>query len=150
MSFKYHGPEHDMLKELCVLQVTPQRLNMITTLFDPNQFGGKFFYRSGGTSTLFIDLSEIERVIPPWIRNKIPVQERFDTLQQIAQCLIEDLWMLVEPDDPYYNSHKGYLSKHLMDDAREHGFWIAFAVFLEYFPELKNGPAYMFCLGHPH
>ena len=49
-----------------------------------------FFYRSGGTSTLFIDLSEFERLVPPSICNEIPVQERFDILQHIARCLLED------------------------------------------------------------
>ena len=111
---------------------------MITTLVDPNQFGGRFFYRSGGTSTLFIDLSEIERHIPRRICNDIPVQERFDIFQHIAWCLIEDLLMPVHPDESYYNYMKGHLSKDLMDDSREHSSWIAFAVFLKYFPELTN------------
>ena len=111
---------------------------MITTLFDPNQFGGRFFYCSGGTSTFFIDLSEIERHIPRRTCNDIPVQERFDILQHIAWCLIEDLRMPVHPDESYCNYMKGHLCKDLMDDSREHRSWIAFAVFIKYFPELKN------------
>ena len=45
-----------------------------------------------------------------------------------------------------------------MDDTREYGSWIAFTVYLEYFPELKNSSEYilakkehhcfMFRLGH--
>ena len=54
LSFKYHWhiPEHELFKEFVSFK---SLLNMITTLFDPNQFGGGFFYKGDGTSTIFTD-----------------------------------------------------------------------------------------------
>ena len=41
LSFNTSDPEHDLLWEFCILELTPERLDMITTLFDPNQFGAR-------------------------------------------------------------------------------------------------------------
>ena len=91
---KYNIPEHNLLKEFCVLEATPERLCTITTLFDPNQFGhfgGGFLYKSGGTSTLFTDMNDIERQIPQRMRNERPVKERFDVLKQSSNTLYDAL-----------------------------------------------------------
>ena len=151
------SPERYVLRQLCALPVTPERLNMIITLFDPNQFGGRFFGPMGFRfSTIFRDLSEFESNIP---RNGIPVQERFDNFQRIIRCLANDLKMPVHLDEYYSHFATEVQDLHLMDFVRRDGLsWIALAVFLEYFPEWTNGKAYilsarynrceMFLLGH--
>ena len=151
------SPERYVLRQLCALPVTPERLNMINTLFDPNQFGGRFFGPVGSRlTTIFRDLSILESKNP---RNGIPVQERFDNFQRIIRCLANDLKMPVHLDEYYSHFATEVQDLHLMDFVRRNGLsWIAFAVFLEYFPELTNGRAYilserynrceMFLLGH--
>ena len=140
LSFQYNGPERHVLRQLCLLPVTPERLNMIITLFDPNQFGGRFFDQHRATTfTLFFNLSVIERHIP---RNGIPVKERFDSFERIVRCLVEDFKMPIHIEKYFPNGlFKGL---HLMDEVRRSDSWIAFTVYLEYFPERKEeGSAYI-------
>ena len=44
LSFKRQEIEHDLLWEFCILDLTNERLRMLITLFDPNQFGGRSIY----------------------------------------------------------------------------------------------------------
>ena len=66
-------------------------------------------------------LIQIERQIPPSTLNEKPVNEHFDILKHIVQCLVVDLLISVHPEEYYYYFHKGYKGKHLMDDSTEHG-----------------------------
>ena len=136
------SPERYVLRQLCALPVTPERLNMIITLFDPNQFGGRFFGPIGSRlTTIFRDLSILESKNP---RNGIPVQERFDNFQRIIRCLANDLKMPVHLDEYYSRPATRVPDLHLMDLVRHDGrSWIAFTVFLEYFPELTDGKAHI-------
>ena len=48
-----------LLSEFCAFEPTPLRLRMITTLFDPNEFGGRFFSSEAIHPTVFTDLIRI-------------------------------------------------------------------------------------------
>ena len=71
------------------------------------------------------------------------MEERFDDLTRIVKCPVQDLQMPIYPQKHYPGFQRGYEPKHLLDFCREIGSWIAFAVFLEYFPERKNSPEYI-------
>ena len=62
LSFERQQIEHDLLWIFCILDVTKERLDMLMTVFDPNQFGGRFFYTpENQMPNLFTDLARINR-----------------------------------------------------------------------------------------
>ena len=118
---------------------------MLMTVFDPNQFGGRFFYTTAGFPNVFTDLGQINR--PVRTRNsrserRRPVEERFNDLTRIVQCLVLQLRMPIYPREQYPAFQSGYDVKHLLDYYREIGSWMAFAVLLQYFRKLDNSQGY--------
>ena len=115
---------------------------MITTLFDPNQFGARFFYgQKRFPKNLFTDLSEINcRPMIPMTGSERPVEKRFDELKCIVEHLVEDLHMPISAGS--FQKDNGEF-KHLLDYCRGIGAWMAFAVFLEYFQVEEYNPEYI-------
>ena len=66
------------------------------------------------------------------------VKKRFNDLRQIVNCLVNDLRI---PLYHGFNTDNGF--KHLLDYCLEIGSWVAYTIFLEYFPEWKNGSKYI-------
>ena len=71
LTFNSQELKHDLLWEFCILQHSSERFRMIITLFDPNKFGGLFFYTDEEFPDLFTDLGRINRrpMVPtsgPW------------------------------------------------------------------------------------
>ena len=136
LSFKRQQIEHDLLWIFCILDVTKERLDMLMTVFDPNQFGGRFFYTpENQMPNLFTDLARINRrPMIPITGPERPVEDRFHDLRQIVRCLVNSLWI------PLYNGFEtanGF--EHLLDYCREIGSWMGYTIFfLEYFPEWRR------------
>ena len=70
------------------------------------------------------------------------MEERFNDLTRIVQCLVWQLRMPIYPLKQLSVRLSGYDVKHLLDYYREIGSWMAFAVLLQYFPELNNSRGY--------
>ena len=70
------------------------------------------------------------------------MEERFNDLTRIVQCLVWQLRMPIYPLKQLSVRLSGYDVKHLLDYYREIGSWMAFAVLLQYFRKLDNSQGY--------
>ena len=126
-------------------------LCMLTTVFDPSQFGGRFFL-IGQHNVRYTVFSEL---IERWLRisqrrggEDRPVYKRFEDFKRIVGCLVKDFGMPINIQGGSHYLDEHHPAYYLLDWAALLGSWMAFAVFLEYFPELKNGRRF-FCRWNP-
>ena len=141
-----------LLSKFSACEATPERLCMLTTVFDPSQFGGRFFLigHQNGQYTIFSEL--IER----WLRisqrrggqAKRPVHQRFEDFKRIVGCLVKDLGMPINIQGGIHFADEYHPAHYLLDWAAWLGSWMAFAIFLEYFPELKNSRRFLVAGAH--
>ena len=133
-------------------EATPERLCMLSTVFDPYQFGGRFFL-IGVHNVQYTVFSEL---IERWLRisqrrrgqAKRPVHKRFEDFKHIVECLVEDLGMPINIQGGFHFADEYHPAHYLLDWAAWLGSWMAFAIFLEYFPELKNSPRFLVAGAH--
>ena len=153
--------EEGLLWLLSSVEVTQARLQMLSILFHPNEFGGRFFLDPQGNHTIFTEL--IKSIAVPQseyvleYRKRRTVQERYADLQAIVQHLVMELRM---PIHCYVTRNRGFRvlpydePQSLVDLAASHADWIAFAVFANYFPgrndyHLVSGHLLTFCSSIP-
>ena len=130
-----------LLSEFSACEATPERLCMLTTLFDPSQFGGRFFFIGprNGQCTIFSELIE------SWLRisqrggqeNRL-VHKRIEEFQRTVRRLVKDLGMPINFQGGFHCLSEYHHNNYLLDWAAWLGSWMAFAAFLEYFPELRR------------
>ena len=158
-AWAWNQPEEGLLHLLSNVEVTPARLQMLSILFNPHEFGGRFFLDSEGNHTVFTEL--IKSIAVPQTeyaleyRNSRSVEERFADLQAIVQHLVMELGM------PVHVTNRGGFRilpydepLSLLDLAASHADWIAFAVFVHHFPRqdyynLVSGHLLTFCRSLP-
>ena len=121
-------------------------LCMLTTVFDPSQFGGRFFL-IGQHNVRYTVFSEL---IERWLRisqrrggEDRPVHKRFEDFKRIVGCLVKDFGMPINIQGGSHYLDEHHPAYYLLDWAALLGSWMAFAVFLEYFPELKNNQRFL-------
>ena len=120
---------------------------MLSTVFDPSQFGGRFFL-IGEHNVQYTVFSEL---IERWLRvsqrrggqENRPVHKRFEDFKRIVRCLVKDLGMPINIQGGLHYLDEHHHAHYLLDWAAWLGSWMVVAVFLEYFPELKNGPRFL-------
>ena len=127
--------EVTLLKTICDYPFTPARLRMLTALYDPNEFCGRFFLGTFGQATIFTRLVEyaLSKDGPPRT-----AEARFIDFQKIVKCLVMDLGMPLNIMGGRYNNDDNGIIRPLLDLAKESRSWIAFLTFVEYFPELMH------------
>ena len=88
---------------------------MLTALYDPSEFCGRFFLESYGESTIFTRLVEyaLSRDGSPR-----PVQERFTDFQRIIKCLVTDLGMPLNIMGGKYSNSRDSIVQPLLDLAK--------------------------------
>ena len=86
-----------LFSEFSACEATPERLCMLTTIVDPNQFDGCFFLigHRNGLYTIFKELVENWlRISQRGLENR-PAHKRFQDFKRIVNCLVKDLNMPV-------------------------------------------------------
>ena len=123
-----------------MLDLTNERLNMLITVFNPHQFGGRSIYTpEKELPNLFTDLARINRrPMVPVTGPERSVEKRFNDLRRIVNHLVNYLRI---PLYHAFNTDNGY--KHLLNYCQEIGSWMTYTIFLEYFPEWRNGSKYI-------
>ena len=107
--------ERFLLKEFSGCKVTPERLRMLTTLFDPKQFGGCFFLI--GHDTNLTHLIEIGLKISQRGQENRPAGKRFNDFQRIVKCLVKDWSMPINIKGGFHYLSEYYPNDYSLDCA---------------------------------
>ena len=137
--------EQLLLNGLCAISPDSFQLCMLATLFNPNEFGGRFFaVPSNAHYTVFVDMIPFLFRSSQTDKEDRSVEERFKDFTVIVDVLVKQLGMPINvPNGVRCVSGYHFSHTHLLEWAKRQGSWMAFTLFLQYFPELKRGPEFL-------
>ena len=125
--------EQHLLLRICEVQLTPARVRMLTTLFHPKEFGGRFFFDAQGQSTVFTELIRISTLSS----STTSVHQRFMDFQEMVHHLVINLGMPIHITDKLFQINRRDKPSALLDLAKQYRAWIAFVAYAPYFSELE-------------
>ena len=138
-TYSRHFEIDKMLLQLMYdFKLTSARLEMITILFHPNEFGGRFFMSADGYCTIWTELVIRTMVTSQYKRKDRTLEELFAHLQMIIQHLVKNLEMPLKMTKMLSKISPCDEPQSLLDLTKTYCAWTAFAAFAPYFPELKD------------
>ena len=137
--------EMRILGLICQIGPTKKHLDMLSVVFDPNEFGGRYFFdEKDGNYSVFTELilnfvpSVLKKVNE--IREKVSMEDRLAELRMLTDHLVNKLCLPINIRNRKFHirdngDHTGHP---LLTLTKKHQAWIAFLVFAPFFPESER------------